>query len=118
MKFERKELIEIISTVVLLGGGFYAFGKFNGRLDQIEKRVDNLETRIDPIRALRVGKGDLCLKLLDQQGSAKDDKRRGQIQKQWEREGCDDMPANATVRVDENGAVVMNATENAAVNAH
>jgi hypothetical protein len=99
MKLERKEVIEIISTIVLLGGGFYAFGKFNGRLDQIEKRVDNLETRVDPLRALRVGKGDLCLKLLDQQGSTGDAKRQDQLQRQWEREGCDSLPANATANV-------------------
>lgn len=77
--------------------------------------MDNLETRVDPIRALRVGKGDLCLKLLDQQGSARDDKSRDRIQQQWEREGCDSMPANATA-VDGNAAAWMNGAENATGN--
>jgi hypothetical protein len=96
MKLDRKELMGIISTVVLLGSGFYAFGRLDGRVDQLEKRVDGLDARVDPLRQLKVGKGDLCLKMLEQLGNARDSKRQQELQDQWAQLDCGGLPANAT----------------------
>lgn len=67
--------VQIGGLVVLLLGGVYAFGEFNGRLKAAEARLGQLETKVDPLRTLRVGKGDLCLKLLEQLPKASLDQR-------------------------------------------
>jgi len=95
MKLERRDWIEIISTIALLGGGFYAYGKFDERLAQMEKRLDKMEDRVEPLKQLRVGKGDLCLKLIEQYGSVKDTKRQETLLRQWDDTGCGGVAAAA-----------------------
>jgi hypothetical protein len=98
-----KEITEIIGVIAVLGSGIYTFAKFDERLDQLENRVERVEVRVDPLRQLRVGKGDLCLKLLEQWGAARDRKRQQEFEEKWSRSDCDSLPAGASVNVSDTG---------------
>ena len=86
----------VAATVI---AGAIAYGKLESDVTNLKERVSGLENHVDPLRQLRVGRGDLCLKMLDQQGSVKDPKRQQQLQQQWDREGCEAIPVNATGKI-------------------
>ena len=44
-----QQYITIIGVITAIGGGFYTWGQFNLRLDNIEKRLDRLEGRMDKL---------------------------------------------------------------------
>lgn len=80
-------IFEGVSTLVLLGGGIYAFGRFSDRMDQFERRLDSLEAKAMPGTHL----GDLCLKLLDDERTADinhDSGMSDRVAKQLDKFGC------------------------------
>ena len=91
-------ILQVVTALVLLAGGVYAFGQFNGQLATLEKRVDQLETRVDPIRALRVARGDLCLEILKQQSDANNARHQDELDRKWAESGCQDMPARSEMK--------------------
>jgi len=103
MKPDLRLLLEVIAGIAVIGTGIYAFGRFDGRLDQIEQRLGGLENRVDPLRALKIGKGDLCLKMLEQWGTTRDGKRSQELREQWNKSGCDAVPAAMLNALDDAG---------------
>ena len=42
-----QQYITIIGVITAIGGGFYTWGQFNLRLDNIEKKIDRIEQKLD-----------------------------------------------------------------------
>ncbi|MEO5611882.1 MAG: hypothetical protein ABIT68_03810 [Sphingomicrobium sp.] len=82
----------ILAVVAVIG----AFAKLQSDVSNLKERVAMLETRVDPLRQLKVSKGDLCLKILEEWAKLKDDKRQRSLWNQWANADCESVPASAT----------------------
>ena len=105
--------------LIVVGGlGLMGYASMQTQIADLKDRVDKLENRVDPLRTLKVGKGDLCLKMLEQLGTARGDAQK-RVQRQWDAEGCEEMPAHASTRglADDNSAIWENAVRNVSANA-
>lgn len=101
MAEQRSEVHPILKWWPLIAAGavgLIGYGSMQTEISDLKDRVGKLETRVDPLRQLKVGKGDLCLKILDQIGSAPDGKRRGELQGLWGKEGCEGVNTGYFVR--------------------
>ena len=73
-------------AVILVAVGY---GSLLTDVGNLKERVTTLEGRTDNVKQLRTGKGDLCLKILEEWGKLKDAKRQESLMFRWSAADCD-----------------------------
>lgn len=90
--------IEAITALAIIGGGFKLYGSLEARTTDLERRVAALEER----GGQGVKVGDLCLKLLEDEGRTHDKASLQRIEAQIDQFGCTvRVPAKSTHLVEQ-----------------
>lgn len=83
-------------VAVAVLSGVAAFAKLESDVSNLKERVDRLEQRVDPLRDVKIGKGDLCLQILKELNTSTAEQQQ-HLQAEFDKSGCQGLPAGETV---------------------